>query len=544
MTRSEDVCQVVIIGSGFAGALLARILSRLGYAVVLLERARHPRFAIGESSTPLAALSLERLASRYDLPDLHSLAAHGRWLQRLPTLRRGLKRGFTFYHHAAGRDYTNDGDNLARLLVAASPNDFSADAHWLREDVDAHFVREAAAAGVDYRDQVEVLAVRIDLGGATLRCRREGRDFSLRAGFVVDATGPAGLLARQLGIDSALHRIRTRSALLYGHFDEVPDFAGLARDAGTPMPAGPYPDGLAAVHHCFAGGWMYQLRFDHGTVSAGFLLSPDLAAVMGAAPEAGTPTGAWEWLCRRYPGLGDQLKKAVSRFPLRYQARIQHRMARGAGPGWAALPHTFAFIDPLFSTGIAWSLLGVERLAEAFEGPGRGRGLAPNAALLARYPSLLERELDQIDRLVHGAYLALGDFDLLGSHALLYFAAVSFAEARQRLLPRSDWAWTGFLGVDDPEVASWFAGSARRLARRRRTGASAEDRRRYAAWVASTIAPRNIGGLADPARRNMYDVDLEVLVERAGLLGLTRDEIVAALPRLRAGQATSRSVPR
>ena len=42
-----DRCQVAIVGSGFAGSLLARILATLGYDVVLLERGRHPRFAIG-----------------------------------------------------------------------------------------------------------------------------------------------------------------------------------------------------------------------------------------------------------------------------------------------------------------------------------------------------------------------------------------------------------------------------------------------------------------------------------------------------------------
>ena len=57
----KSTCEVAIVGSGFAGSLLARILAVLGYDVVLLERGRHPRFAIGESSTPLANLSLERI---------------------------------------------------------------------------------------------------------------------------------------------------------------------------------------------------------------------------------------------------------------------------------------------------------------------------------------------------------------------------------------------------------------------------------------------------------------------------------------------------
>ena len=67
-------CEVAIVGSGFAGSLLARVLAVQGYDVVLLERGTHPRFAIGESTTPLANLSLERLAARYGLRDCYRLA--------------------------------------------------------------------------------------------------------------------------------------------------------------------------------------------------------------------------------------------------------------------------------------------------------------------------------------------------------------------------------------------------------------------------------------------------------------------------------------
>jgi FADH2 O2-dependent halogenase len=45
---------VAVVGSGFAGSLVALALTRRGRRVVLVERLRHPRFAIGESSTPLA----------------------------------------------------------------------------------------------------------------------------------------------------------------------------------------------------------------------------------------------------------------------------------------------------------------------------------------------------------------------------------------------------------------------------------------------------------------------------------------------------------
>ena len=41
--------KIAIVGSGFAGSILARILQGQGHRVLLLDRQRHPRFALGES---------------------------------------------------------------------------------------------------------------------------------------------------------------------------------------------------------------------------------------------------------------------------------------------------------------------------------------------------------------------------------------------------------------------------------------------------------------------------------------------------------------
>src|SRR5712691_7205835 len=90
---------VVIIGSGFAGSLTALALRRRGRRVVLVERGRHPRFAIGESSTPLANLLLEEIADRYDLPRVRVFSKWGTWQRARPEVAAGLKRGFAFLFH-------------------------------------------------------------------------------------------------------------------------------------------------------------------------------------------------------------------------------------------------------------------------------------------------------------------------------------------------------------------------------------------------------------------------------------------------------------
>ena len=111
---------IAVVGSGFAGSLLAMIARRLGRSVVMIERGRHPRFAIGESSTPLANLLLEELALRHDLPGVRPLCKWGAWQKSLPHIGCGLKRGFTFLHHALGEKFSG-----SELLVAASPRDGS-----------------------------------------------------------------------------------------------------------------------------------------------------------------------------------------------------------------------------------------------------------------------------------------------------------------------------------------------------------------------------------------------------------------------------------
>jgi hypothetical protein len=160
---------------------------------------------------------------------------------------------------------------------------------------------------------------------------------------------------------------------------------------------------------------------------------------------------------------------------------------------------------------------------------------------LTRYDDLLAAEADQIDRFVAGAYEAMAHFDLFAAHAMIYFATVSFAEVRQRLLvDEAGAAWGGFLGVGDPVLERLPVTALEKLRRiTLGTGAtgSAAQREEYTSWSRESIAPRNIGGFGEPSRRNLYPVDIDLLIDRHALLGLTRDQLVAGLPALR-GMAT------
>src|SRR4249919_3916046 len=125
---------IAIVGSGFSGSLTALALRRRGMRVALIERGRHPRFAIGESSTPLANLLIEEFADRYDLPRVRVFSKWGTWQGARPEVAAGLKRGFTFLFHRPGERFSDGLDHEHQLLVAASPHDDIADTHWYRPD--------------------------------------------------------------------------------------------------------------------------------------------------------------------------------------------------------------------------------------------------------------------------------------------------------------------------------------------------------------------------------------------------------------------------
>ena len=534
MTSVHSDTDLVVIGSGFGGSLLSMIARRLGYRVTLLERGKHPRFAIGESASPLAGILIEQFSDRYDLPRIRPLSAFGTWQRTYPHVVCGLKRGFTYFKHEAGRAYKADEDRTNQLLVAASPSDELSDTHWLRSDVDQFLVNEAIALGVDYRDLVDLDGIEWQPSGdPLLRGTRQGGSFRIRAQFVVDASGPRGFLSRALGIADRGFDGYPPTQALFSHFtdvarcDELADFRIPNPQSRTPNPESrtpnpesripdpesrvpvPYPIDDAALHHVFDGGWMWVLRFGNGVTSAGVAVEDGLADELKLAE--GEP--AWRRLLARYPSIANQFADARPIRAFTWMPRLAYRAAECVGDRWAMLPSAAAFIDPLFSTGIPLTLLGIERLAGAF---GQA-GLAPQAGLKTRlYGDATLADADRTARFITGSYAGFRDFPMFASYSMFYFAAASFSEMARRLdSPRTP---RGFLCGDSDRFSS-----AMTCLSPVATGDVEHDR--YERDVATAIADWNVAGLCDPDKRNWYGVDLDDTIRGADKLRLTRNQV-------------------
>ncbi|MDZ4685093.1 MAG: tryptophan 7-halogenase [Planctomycetaceae bacterium] len=479
---------VLIVGSGFAGSLTALLAKQIGLRPVLVDRGSHPRFVIGESTTPVANLVLESLARRFDLPWLAPLATYGSWKATYPDLPCGLKRGFSYFHQEDRQPYQPRADHANELLVAASHGPDDADTHWLRADFDAFLVQRVIAAGIPYFDRTKLGRLTERTNGWTVEATRDDEAMTITAKFLVDASGDGGFLTQQLGLPDTRATLRTWSRGLYGHFVDLAKWEPQYRAACGLSGDHPYPCDAAAVHHVFDGGWMWQLRFDNGVTSAGFALA-------NPVPENLTPADEWRQIMDRFPSVAEQFASATlisNHGELIRTGRLQRRIGRAAGPNWALLPSAAGFIDALHSTGIAHTLVGIERLLGLWQ---RHWDRAELVTDLVEYDRLFQAEIAFIDTIVAGSFRSFRGFPKMVAITMFYFASAIWSEHRRRSgtdIPRA------FLCADDPRLRASLEQAYAMLDDPTVSATALTE------FVTDAVRPYNIGGLCDAAKRNMY----------------------------------------
>ena len=501
-----------IVGAGFGGALMAMIARRLDKSVVLLEKGAHPRFAIGESSTPLANLILEELSRRWDLPRIRPLAKWGTWQKTYPQLACGLKRGFSFFHHLPGRAWKHQHSHENELLVAASPRDEFGDTHWYRADVDHFLVNEAIREGCEYLDQVDLEPPAFAGDIVALGGSRAGKPLRLQVRFLIDASGPRGFLHQKLKVPGEDFPTMPPTQGLYSHFENVARFADLNRHDEPP----PYPIDDAAVHHVFPGGWIWVLRFNNGITSAGVAARDELANLIGF----GAGPKPWNRLLSKFASIHEQFGGARPVREFTHAPRLAFRTSRVSAERWTMLPHTAGFVDPLLSTGFPLNLLGIERLAETIG----LRNMSRFEARLEHYSRQTLAELDFTALLISALYANMADFELFSTLSLLYFAAASFSETMRRLGKTPE----GFLLQ---EHAAFGPTSRKILHAALNQPLLPQARASLLKNIHSAIEPFDIAGLNDPARRNWYPVLANDLLQNCARLGASEEQIMTLLAR-------------
>lgn len=509
---SVERFDLVITGSGFAGAIMAMIARRLGHSVLLLEKGSHPRFVIGESSTPLTNLLLETIALEYDLPRLLPFTKWGTWQRSYAEIGCGLKRGFSFFHHTAGQPFSRTPTHENELMVAASPHDSIADTHWYRPDFDHFLVREAQSLGADYRDQLQVEELIVEENYVEIVGRSRGGILHVQTRQLIDASGPGGFLRHHLKLGAATQPHLLSTEGLYTHFRSVPPLDTLPEFHPHPPP--PYPQDASAVHHLFEGGWIWVLRFNNGITSAGVSATSQLAAELKFAE--GEP--AWHRLLDRFSSLRQAFAGAEPTLPFRHHQPLAFRLNQICGKNWLLLPSAAGFIDPLLSTGFPLTLLGIVRVAEMLK-----RHQNHYVPALEKYALATFHDFDAVELLVGALFRNLhhpGNFRWL---SFLYFAPMLYCECSTRLGRRSPAA--GFLMRDDERFWPEAQALLEEIIKSGVKGGTLQDR------ITQLIAPYDLGGLLESSRNNWYPADSSDLLRNAHKVGVTRGEMQEMLKR-------------
>jgi FADH2 O2-dependent halogenase len=513
--QMDDRYDIAVIGSGFAGSIMAMIARRLGYSVVLIEKHEHPRVVVGESSTPLSNLLLEELAKTYDLPMLLPLTKWGSWQREHPELSCGLKRGFSFFHHVLGSSSSNPTSADNQLFVAASPHDEIADTHWFRADLDHFLAKQAQLSGAIYIDRFIVEHCHRDLDSWTLSGQRASIPLSVNATFLIDASGPNGFLHRALNLaETALPGYPATSSL-YCHFTNVEALSDNTRHSFVHAP---FPIDDAAVHHVFEGGWIWVLRFNNEWTSAGIAATEPLSRRF----QLSEGKAAWHKVLESLPMVKRQFANATPVTPFTYVPQLSFMSESFTGEGWAMLPTAAAFVDPLLSTGFPLTLLGIQRLAVV---------LAENVPLsqlsdrLGKYTVRTRSEQLATARLVGSLYKNMANFPVFRSLSLLYFAAASYSETARRL-GRSNLA-NSFLLAGDPLFSLEF----NRILDLSEQQMDEPQEQALEHSIYHLIEKYDVAGLCKRPHNHCYPVMAEDLYDAAHKLGARESDIDELLYR-------------
>ena len=331
MTKTR--CDVLVIGGGPAGSTISALLAERGRDVVMLEKERHPRFHIGESLLPLNMPLFERLGVAGEIA-------------RIGMPKYGAEFVSQWHARPVHVDFANAWDR-------SFPSTYQV----RRSEFDYILFRNAARKGAKTIEGCRVTGVDFNPGGAMVTARQDdGLERRWQTRFVADASGRDTFLASRLGIKQRSRK--HSSAALFGHF------SGATRLPGR-------TEGNISLFW-FEHGWFWFIPLSDGATSIGAVCSPQYMKSRKAEPRQFLRDTIA--LC---PALAERLRHADLVSPVTATGNYSYLAEHSSGRNYLLLGDAFAFVDPIFSTGVMLAMqsafVGADTIETCLERPREAR---------------------------------------------------------------------------------------------------------------------------------------------------------------------------
>ena len=346
-TRETDV---VVIGGGPAGSTAATLLTQKGYRVALLEKDHHPRFHIGESLLPANLPLFERLGVAEEVRAI------------------GMQKwGAEFFAPWLGRGETFE---FKDSWDARPPYAYQV----RRSEFDEILIRRATRAGAEVIEGCRVRDVEFAAGERPVRVsavHENGRGETWNARFLVDASGRDTFMATRLGAKQ--RNPKHNSAAMYGHFRGARRYDG--QRAGN------------ISIYWFEHGWLWFIPLADGATSVGAVVWP---AYM---KQRAVPVAEYflATIAQCEP-LAERLRDAELISAVEATGNYSYSSDRSHGPHYVLVGDAFAFVDPVFSSGVWLAMNSGAASADVVDTCLRDPAQARSA--LAKFDRLMRRGPD------------------------------------------------------------------------------------------------------------------------------------------------------
>lgn len=322
---SSKKTDVLIIGGGPAGTTFATSMKKNGWDVTLLEKEHHPRFHIGESLLPMNLPILERLGVMDQIEEIG-----------VPKLGADFTVG--------NSDSSEQIFHFRNALGDSPPQAFEV----RRSEFDQLLFENSRKTGVDAQEGVRVTTVTAKTDGShdVTGIDETGNQHHWNARYLVDASGRDTFLSR--ANDWKIPNEKHASAAVFGHFK------GVARRPGEDQ-------GNISLYW-FEHGWIWMIPLQDDIMSIGAVCKPE---------HLRTRTSSLDNFLREklqsLPETAERIVSATAEAPAQATGNYSYLSDRMSGPGFLMIGDSFAFIDPVFSSGVYLAMNSGERGVEVAE---------------------------------------------------------------------------------------------------------------------------------------------------------------------------------